>query len=331
MIAATLVQGAFDERAIEMLRDYLGPVVCRVIDERGTSDGGDITELFIRPGWVAVEKLGGGMEPIPDAVGTVRILEVLKLLAPYAGVKVGPDEPLVELTLPFGHARFAGLYLGVGGFESFITIRFHRVKSLTLAEYVISGGLKRETAEIIRICLRDPQAGWLIVGPTGSGKTTFLRALCGEIIETYGMQEHLVTIEDTRELWLDGPYITAFEAQGGLTYRGAVRSSLRHKPTRIIVGEARGGEAYDAVKGGATGHGLYMTIHAPTVAAGFRNLEARMREGSENGFVDREMIQDAFQYAVSMQRRGGRFVVGEAVRFRGFQGDRAIFEAIERM
>jgi Flp pilus assembly CpaF family ATPase len=307
----------WESRDEEMLRSYLGSAVCEALDDE------EVTEVWVRPGWIATNRMGKGMQPIRNA--KVDVLSVLRLLAPLSGSALSYEEPEVELSLPMWRARFAGLYAGIGGADSFFSIRLHHLKALRFSDRVKIGGFEEDKLEALRSCLADPEAGWLIVGRTGAGKSTWLRTILDEIIELYGSKEHLLTVEDSRELWLKGPFITSIETTKRLTYRQAVRVALRQAPDRFIVGEGRGGEVYDALKGGATGHGLFMSLHARTAAGGVAMALRRAREGAENGYVDPELVSEAIKYVWSVQRRGDKFVIAEALRFQGFVGDRCDF------
>lgn len=321
-----VAERALDERDVEILREHLGSAICELLDSAQTDTEDRVTDIWVRPNWIAVERQSSGIAALPAA--KCDIIAVLRHLAPLAGGELSRESPEVEISLPWWRARFAGLYTGLGGSASFFSLRIHQVKALSFADRVRKSGFKEDEAQTFRSLLADPTAGWLIVGRTGSGKSTWMRTFCGEIIEQWGYREHLLTVEDSQELWLEGPFVTAIETSKRLTYRQAVRVALRQKPHRFIVGEGRGGEVYDALKGGATGHGLFLSLHANSAAAGIRMLENRAREGAENGYVDRDLIRDAIRYVLTAQRRGSEYILAEALRFDGFSGDRPLFSKI---
>ena len=283
-----------DERTAELVQTFLGPVIRKLLDEP------DVMDILVRPHWVAVDRSGYGLSPVPEAVGTVRILELLRLLGPLVGQEV-PANTIVEASLPGYRARFAGAFLGPHGERSLFTIRRAVVRGLPLREYVERGTFGEEAFARFSTIVSDPLSGLLIAGATGSGKTTFLASVLTEIIRNQGDDEHLVLVEDTPELLVDGPMITSFAASTKFSYRTALRASLRHRPTRLIVGEVRGGEALDAIKAGATGHGLMMTIHAHGIEGAVRTLAARMAEGAE-GRIDEKLILDAV-HTIAVFRR----------------------------
>jgi Flp pilus assembly CpaF family ATPase len=283
---------ASDDRTAEFVDALLGPVVCDLLKEP------DVMDVLIRPDWIAVDRAGTGLSLLPEAMGTVKLIELLRLLGPLVNQEVQRDSAVVELQLPGRRARFAGLFLGA---RSFCTIRRAVVRALPLQEYVHRKVFGEEALARILESVADPLCGLLIAGATGSGKTTFLASVLGEIVARRGDLEHLVIVEDTPEISVDGPMVTSIVATQSLTYRSALRAALRHRPTRVIVGEVRGGEALDALKAGATGHGLMMTVHASSAEGAIRTLMARMAEGTE-GHIDPHLIPEAIKTVAVLQR-----------------------------
>ncbi|MFZ1125577.1 MAG: ATPase, T2SS/T4P/T4SS family [Candidatus Baltobacteraceae bacterium] len=298
------------DRTVAILRSYLGPHICRFLEEP------DVIDILVRPGWIAVERAGCDLSLVPSAVGSVKIPEVLRLLAPLVGRELARDSEIVELQLPGYRARFAGLFHGERGQESFFTIRRMVVRGLDLDEYVRRGVFPKAVADLLVDLLRNPIIGILIAGQTGSGKTTFLASLLQHVVREQGEREHLVIIEDTAELLIEGPMVTSVVSTENLSYRDALRAALRHRPTRLVVGEARGGEALDAVKAGATGHGLLLTIHANTAEGAVRTLLARMAEGAE-GRVDEQLVCEAIRLIAVFRREGVEYKLVELCHLRG--------------
>jgi Flp pilus assembly CpaF family ATPase len=283
-----------DDRTPALVRTFLGRAVCDLLVEP------DVMDILVRPFWIAVDRSGRGLSLVPEAVGTVDILGLLRLLAPLVGQEV-PVNTIVESSLPGYRARFAGAFLGPRGEHSFFTLRRAIVRGLPLSAYVEQGIFGQAAYARFREIVADPLSSLLVAGPTGSGKTTFLASMLTDIVQSKGHDEHLVLVEDTPELFVDGPMITSFTASTNFPYRAALRAALRHRPTRLIVGEVRGGEGLDAIKAGATGHGLMMTIHANTIEGAVRTLAARMAEGTE-GHIDEQLIPDAI-HTIAVFRR----------------------------
>src|SRR5207249_8952866 len=137
-------------------------------------------------------------------------------------------------------------------------------------------GLPTGPARLLRWAVR---AGWnlLLSGGTGAGKTTLLNTLAGEV----SSEERVVTIEETAELRLGHPHIVRLEARpanaegaGAVPVRELVRAALRMRPDRLVVGEVRGGEAFDMLQALNTGHdGSLSTVHANSPGDALARLE----------------------------------------------------------
>jgi Flp pilus assembly CpaF family ATPase len=148
----------------------------------------------------------------------------------------------------------------------------------------------------------------MVVGGTGSGKTTLITSLLENIANT----ERIITCEDTNEIKLYQPNIVQLEAQSdeGITIRDLIKHCLRLRPDRIIVGEVRGPEAYDMVDSMNTGHpGALFTLHANSAAEGLGRLETLMGmnpncAGASQASV-RKQIASAVDYVIFASRRAG--------------------------
>lgn len=178
----------------------------------------------------------------------------------------------------------------------------------------------------------------MIVGGTGSGKTTLLKSCLLEVPHS----ERLITCEDTNEISVAQPNCLQLEAYyppgGGkaITIRDLVRHSLRCRPDRIIVGEVRGGEAYDMLDAMNTGHsGTLCTLHADSAPLGLRRLESLVRMAPEAGQLTiadiREIIAAAIDYVVHVSRVADRRVVMEVVSVDGVgNGDYLVRELFRK-
>jgi pilus assembly protein CpaF len=162
----------------------------------------------------------------------------------------------------------------------------------------------------------------LIAGGTDTGKTTFAKAL----IDFIPQHERLGVIEDTAELKVDHPNVFRFEArkEPPVTIRDLVKATLRHRPDRLIIGEVRGGEAFDLLDALNTGHsGSISTVHANSA------LQALSRLASLSLRADVDIpyraiqgeIGDLINLVVYIERRDGVRRVAEAVELNGFDAE----------
>ena len=163
----------------------------------------------------------------------------------------------------------------------------------------------------------------LISGGTGTGKTTLLAALSGLVPDS----ERLLVIEDTAEIRIAKPNLVRFEArreQPGLTavaIRDLVRAALRHRPDRIILGEVRGGEAFDLLQALNTGHsGTLSTIHANSARGALGRLTSCvLQSGVELPYAAIRMaVAESIGFLVHLERRRNRRVVVEVVGIAGY-------------
>ena len=187
-----------------------------------------------------------------------------------------------------------------------ICIRKHNPVLLRLEDYVSAGAFDEQTADFIRTIIRDHK-NILISGSTSSGKTTFANAMIAEIEQS----ERVLTIEDTPELKVKVPNWISLESneQANISTRDLVRLALRYRPDRIIVGEVRGGEAYDLLDAANTGHdGVMSTIHANSSFDALSRFETLILRGGINWPHDAICAQIArtFDYVLFMARRNGQ-------------------------
>jgi pilus assembly protein CpaF len=208
--------------------------------------------------------------------------------------------------------------------------KFHSF--FTAEELVRAGSLSQQLLECVRDAV-ERRRNILISGGTSTGKTTFLTALAAFISD----QERVLLIEDTSEIQMSKPNLVRFEArreQPGIpavTIRDLLRATLRHRPDRIILGEVRGGEAFDLLQALNTGHsGTLSTIHANSAAQALsRFTSCVLQSGVELPYqAIGANIGDALHLVVHLKRRNGQRVVAEALRLSKFdpQADRYLTE-----
>ena len=190
-----------------------------------------------------------------------RIAE--RIIAPL-GRRVDESSPYVDARLPDG-SRVNIVIPPVAPKSPTITIRKFRADRFTMDDLMGAGTLTPELSELLQACVKG-RLNILISGGAGTGKTTLLNAFSAYI----PAGERIVTIEDPAELKMQQPHVITLEARPPnlegkheVTQRDLVRNALRMRPDRIIVGEVRGGEAFDMMPAMNTGHdGSMSTIHA---------------------------------------------------------------------
>lgn len=193
-----------------------------------------------------------------------ELLQMVKRLAGNAGRRLDESSPMVDVQLPDGSRLNAAIPPATTRGTA-VTIRKFLLRAGSLEQLVELGTLPPAAAHFLDAAVQCG-VNILISGSTGSGKTTFLNALAASIADP---AERVVTIEEVAELRLTLPDQVALQARAGnvegvgeIKIRDLVKNALRMRPTRIIVGEVRGGEALDMLQAMNTGHdGSLATIH----------------------------------------------------------------------
>jgi pilus assembly protein CpaF len=295
----------------ELILPFLRPIERLILDQ-------EISEIMVNgSGRIFIERRGDLTE-VPDAHLTEKNLQVaVRNIARALGDDINEQQPLLDSRLPDG-SRVAAVIppCSIGG--TTMTIRKFQSNHFTADELVRIGSITRELLQSLRTAIATRQ-NILISGGTGTGKTTILNALASFIPET----ERIVLIEDTAEIQLEKPNLVRFEArreQPGLpavAIRDLVRASLRHRPDRVLLGEVRGGEAFDLLQALNTGHsGSLSTIHANSAQQAITRLTSCvLQAGVELPYAAiRANIADAIQLLLHIDRRGSQRRAEELLR-----------------
>ena len=208
-----------------------------------------------------------------------------------------------------------------------LSIRKFSRTILDFSHFVSAGSLSPELAAALEIAARC-RLNIIVAGGTGSGKTTLLNALSRMIDHT----ERIVTIEDAAELKLQQDHVISLETRppniegrGQVDQRALLRNALRMRPDRIIIGEVRGGEAFDMLQAMNTGHdGSMSTVHANSARDALARIENMVLMGTGNmpGKSIRSQIASAVDLVVHTERmRDGVRRVTELVEVVGFIED----------
>ena len=192
------------------------------------------------------------------------------------GRRIDDGSPLVDSRLPDG-SRLNVVIAPIALDGTSVSIRKFSKNKKTLQELVNFGSMTREMANFLIIAARS-RVNIIVSGGTGSGKTTLLNALSNYISHS----ERVITLEDTAELRLEQPHVVRLETRlagvehtGEVTMKDLVINALRMRPERIIVGECRGGEAFQMLQAMNTGHdGSMSTLHANSPRDATSRLES---------------------------------------------------------
>jgi pilus assembly protein CpaF len=252
-----------------------------------------------------------------------RLRTGLEVIANQLGKKLDEDNPLLDAHLPDG-SRLAAAIPPVVSPAPSLTIRKFTSRHYTVDDLIARGTLTRPLADFLAEQIRHGKT-LLISGGTGTGKTTLLRILADFIPD----QERLVVIEDTSELQIRKPNIVAAECQtdtfkANISFDKLLKSALRWRPDRIILGEVRGIEARTLLDSFNTGHaGSLATIHANSAERALRRFaNLVMRDHAQTTFSDTEAeIGDSVDFVVHIERQRGRRIIREVLGLRGYDRD----------
>jgi pilus assembly protein CpaF len=235
-----------------------------------------------------------------------HVLRIVERIVAPLGRRIDEASPMVDARLRDG-SRVNVVVPPVAVHHPTISIRKFKADRFKIEDLVDAGSITQEMVVFLEACVKA-KLNIVISGGTGSGKTTMLNALSAFIPHS----ERIVTIEDPAEVKLQQPHVITLEARppslegrGEITARDLVRNSLRMRPDRIIVGEVRGGEAFDMLQAMNTGHeGSLTTIHANSPRDALARTENMvMMSGFELPVkVIREQIASAFDVIVQISR-----------------------------
>ena len=304
------------DRRRAMLRTALGHRIAAALADPA------VIEIMVNPdGCLRLDRLGEGIVDTGHRLEPAAIERIIRLVASYVRVEAHEHNPIVSAELPphgegLAGERFEGLLPPVSRAPCF-AIRKPAAKVFVLEDYVSERIVTPIQAEILRKAVREHR-NLLIAGGTSSGKTTLANALLAEIA---GLEERVVLIEDTRELQCAAPDCVALRTKPGIvSLSDLVRSTLRLRPDRIIVGEVRGPEALDLLKAWNTGHpGGIATVHANSAHAALYRLEQLIQEAI--AMPPRRLIAEAIDIVVFIAGRGLARQVQTIAEVKGLDGN----------
>jgi pilus assembly protein CpaF len=253
--------------SFELINPVLEPIRALLEDE-------NISEIMVNNNGTIFIERNSVLERIPDFdLSRFSVNFACLAIARVLGEDISAEHPLLDARLPDG-SRVAVAFPPVSLDGVTLTIRKFRPVQFSLEELAEQGTMPAEVAAYVARAVREHRT-ILISGGTGSGKTTLLNAMANCI----DSRERIGLIEDTAEVRLTHPNLFRFEAKKpkpgipAITIRDLLKASLRHRPDRIIVGEIRGGEAWDLLQAINTGHpGSLCTIHANSASQALSRL-----------------------------------------------------------
>jgi pilus assembly protein CpaF len=238
-----------------------------------------------------------------------HLVGIVQRLASNVGRRVDESSPIVDARLLDG-SRLNAVIKPLALDGALVSIRRFAARPFTPGDFVARKAAAPQMIEYLAACIKA-RLNVLVSGGTGSGKTTLLNLLSGFIPE----EERIATIEDAAELQLQQPHIARMETRppniegkGEITSRELLRNALRMRPDRIVIGECRGGEAFDMLQAMNTGHdGGMSTIHANDTRDALTRLEMLVGMAAPElpmWFIHRQ-ISSAIHVVVQVARLAG--------------------------
>jgi type IV secretion system protein TrbB len=300
------------ERLDATLKGLLGPRLLEAIFDPLMTD-----IMLNEDGRVWYEAHGRGLTEAGFTIPANQTESLIGTVAAVFGTVANADHPIVEGELPIGRIRFEGLMPPIVR-QACWTMRLPARVLYTIEDYLRDGIITERQAGAFRDAV-DRKLNLVISGGTGSGKTTFAGAVINEMVFRSEPNERFVLLEDTPEIQCRAQNLLSLRTDdhASIDMTRLVRTTMRLRPTRIIVGETRGGEALALLKAWSTGHpGGVTTVHSNSAREALTRLDHLVEEA---GVPRRpELSAETIQLVAFIQRTPEGRRVTELIRVQGY-------------
>ena len=305
-------------RLVNNLRSSLGQTIIAALQDP------TVVEVMLNPnGKLFVERLGQRID-IAGQMSAADAEIVIGNVAHALKTEVTLERPIVSGELPPEGHRFEGILPPAAPAPAF-TIRKRASMLIRLEKYVSDEIMTEHQVLVIREAISH-QLNIVVSGGTGTGKTTLTNAILAELVEV-APDHRLVILEDTAEIQCTAENYVSLHTTGAIDMGRLLKSTMRLRPDRIIVGEVRDGAALTLLKAGNTGHpGGVTTVHSNSAFATLTRLEQLVAEVSTQPMP--EVIGEAVDLIVSIERAPKGRVVREILRVDGFRDGAYQYEKI---
>lgn len=285
---------------VAAIKNFLAPIWHLLSDEK-------VTEVMVNAhDEIWIEVAGKVQKTDAKFKDEDALRAAVNNIAQSVGRRIGDEEPRLDARLPNGY-RIHAVIPPCSRKGTTMAIRKFATVQFTFKDYINIGAMTVDAAQFLDVCMKLGK-NILVSGGTGSGKTTLLSVLCNRIPKG----QRIIVIEDASELKVEYEHVVFFETQqpdeqgrGEVSIRDLLRSSLRLRPDRIIVGEVRGSEALELVQAMNTGHkGCLGTIHANSPQDALVRLEA-LAQGGDSQLSEkalRHQIGSAIEIVIQISR-----------------------------
>ncbi len=281
-------------RAIQKLRRDMGPELLPLIEDE------KVVEVMLNPdGKLWVERIGAGMEPAGE-LRPAQAQAIVETVAGFLGKEIHKHNPLLEGEFPLDGSRFAGQLPPVVPRATF-AIRKKAIAIFSLEDYVKSEIMTEKQFNVIQEAVRKHR-NILVIGGTGSGKTTLVNAIINKMVDN-DPKERIFIIEDTGEIQCAAVNSVTYHTSLEVSMTHLLKTCLRMRPDRILVGEVRGPEALDLLDAWNTGHeGGAATLHANNARSGLDRLRSLITRNDSAPAEIEPLIAEAVHIVVNIAR-----------------------------
>jgi len=304
--------------SFELILPFLRPIEHLILDP-------NISEIMVNGASHIFIERAGQLEPVPNVtISETALNAAVKNIARRLGDDVSEFKPILDSRLPDG-SRVAAVIRPCSIDGITLTIRKFNTKNFTIEDLIHTGTVTAELAALLKEQV-ERRFNLLISGGTGTGKTTLLNILAAFVPD----EDRIILIEDTAEIRISKPNLVRFEARReqnpipAVNIRDLLKATLRHRPDRIIVGEIRGGEAFDLLQALNTGHsGTISTIHANSASQALQRFTSCvLQSGIDLPYrAIKSHIADSIQTLVHIERAHGKRFIAQALQIRGYAVD----------
>ncbi|GHV53234.1 conjugal transfer protein TrbB [Synergistales bacterium] len=310
------------ERLDSKLKCELGVAVVMALENP------DVIEICINSdGRIWLEEKTKHLYDSGNTISAEKLTAALGTVAAMSGKELNSSKPKISAKLPLDGSRVEGTIPPLSPDGPSVCIRKHASTIFPLSKYVDEKRIPKVAAEYLADSIRNAK-NIVVAGGTSSGKTTFVNALIREMFAMVPQDRLLVIEEDPPELHCATTNKQNFVATEEVTMQSVMKTAMRYRPDRIIIGEVRGGEALDLLKSWNTGHpGGFATLHANSAPAALIRLEQLVAEASKSPLP--ALIAEAANIIVYMQEFGkvGRQVT-EIIRVTGYKKGEYVYETV---
>jgi len=288
-------RGGQEEQHWHYMRPFFEPLL-PYIEADGTE------EVCVTSGGEVFRHHHGGIEQVDVYMPPDNVHALMRYLSSHLFQGLSEKEPLITGTLPYVGWRFSGQLPPVVKQPCF-ALRVPARSVIPLSHLIERGNISESRAAFLKDALLKNRMNVLVGGATGSGKTTAINSLMGEVVSSLQSVEKILVMEDTQEISISYPYVENFLTTEWTSMRQLVKHSLRQTPHRIVLGEVRDGEmVLDLLSILTSGHGgSISTIHASSA----RDIPYRLQElvSTEGKQAPMSLIVRAVQVYVYMRKK----------------------------